>query len=118
MVFGCEKVRTYLEHKEFELHCDNLPLCWLFRNVKDVGRIGRRILRLAHFKFKVCHTKGADNVEGDTLSRMFEGKDGMVQDEENLAVLQGLPLVYTSLEDAQKKDPWCKSVVEDLKKGE
>ena len=40
----------------------------------------------------------------------------MVQDEENLAVLQGLPLVYTSLEDAQKKDSWCKSVVEDLKK--
>ena len=97
MVFGCEKARTYLEHKEFELHCDNLALCWLFRNVKDVGRLGRWILRLAPFKFKVCHTKGADNVVADTLSRMFEGKEGMVQDEENLAVLQGLPLVYTSL---------------------
>jgi hypothetical protein len=24
VVFGCEKARTYLEHKEFELHCDNL----------------------------------------------------------------------------------------------
>jgi hypothetical protein len=48
---------------------------------------------------------------------MFEGKEGMVQDGENLAVLQVLPLVYTSLEEAQKKDPWCKSVVEDLKKG-
>jgi len=49
---------------------------------------------------------------------MFEGKDGMVQAEENLAVLQGLPLVYTSLEEAQKKDPWCKSVVEELEKGQ
>jgi len=58
VVFGCEKARTYVEHKEFELHCDNLALCWLFRNVKEVGRLGRWILRLAPFKFKVCHTKG------------------------------------------------------------
>ena len=33
------------------------------------------------------------------------------------AVLQRLPLVYMSLEDTQEKDPWCKSVVEDLKNG-
>jgi hypothetical protein len=114
VVFGCEKARTYLEHNELELHCDNLALCWLFRNVKEVGRLGRWILRLAPFKLKVCHAKEADNVVADTLSRMFERKEGMVQDGENLAVLQGLPIVYTSLEDAQKKDPWCKSVVEDL----
>jgi len=24
VLFGCEKCRKYLEHKEFELHCDNL----------------------------------------------------------------------------------------------
>ena len=39
----------------------------------------------------------------DTLSRMFEGQESLIPDQENLAVLQGLPLVYTSLEDAQKK---------------
>ena len=61
--------------------------------------------------------KGEVSRVADTLSTMFEeGKEGMVQDE-NLAVLQGLPLVYTSLEEAQEKDTWCKSVVEDLKKG-
>jgi hypothetical protein len=85
VVFGCEKARTYLEHKKFELHCDNLALCWLFRNVKEVGRLGRWILRLAPFKFKVCHTKGAENVVADTLSRMFEGKEGMVQDGRKLS---------------------------------
>ena len=42
-------------------------------------------------------------VVADTLSTMFEGQDGLMQDGENLAVLQGLPLVYTSLEDAQNK---------------
>ena len=61
--------------------------------------------------------KGEVSRVADTLSTMFEGKEGMVQAEENLAVLQGLPLVYTTLEEAQKKDTWCKSVVEDLEKG-
>ena len=51
IVFGCERARSYLEHKEFELHCDNLALCWLFHNVKDAGRLGRWILRLTPFKF-------------------------------------------------------------------
>jgi hypothetical protein len=41
IVFGCERARIYLEHKEFELHCDNLALCWFLRNVKDGGRLGR-----------------------------------------------------------------------------
>jgi hypothetical protein len=43
VVFGCEKCRTYLEHKEFELRCDNLALCWLLKRVKDVGRLGRPV---------------------------------------------------------------------------
>lgn len=37
ILFGYEWCRSYLEHKEFELHYDNLALCWLFRRVKDVG---------------------------------------------------------------------------------
>jgi hypothetical protein len=37
VLFGCERCRSYLEHKEFELHCDNLALCWLLRRVGDVG---------------------------------------------------------------------------------
>jgi hypothetical protein len=30
IVFGYERTRSYLEHKEFELHCDNLALCLSF----------------------------------------------------------------------------------------
>jgi len=73
VIFGCEKCRAYLEHKEFEVQCDNLALCWLLKRVKDVGRLGRWILRLSSFKFKVTHTRGTDNVVADALSRMFEG---------------------------------------------
>lgn len=40
IVFGCERTRSYLEHTEFELYCDNLALCWLFRNVKDEVWLG------------------------------------------------------------------------------
>ena len=32
VLFGCERCRTYLEHKQFELCCDNLALCWLLKS--------------------------------------------------------------------------------------
>ncbi|KDR20864.1 Retrovirus-related Pol polyprotein from transposon 17.6 [Zootermopsis nevadensis] len=73
VLFDCEKCRSNLEHKEFELQCDNLALAWLLRGVKDVGQLGRWIMRLAHIKFRVTHTRGIDNVVADGLSRMFEG---------------------------------------------
>ena len=41
---GCEKCRTYLEHQQFELHCDNLALCWLLKRVKELSRLGRWVL--------------------------------------------------------------------------
>jgi hypothetical protein len=45
VVYGCEKYRSSLEHKEFCLHTDNQALAWLLRQ--------RWVLRLAPFKFKV-----------------------------------------------------------------
>jgi len=71
-LFGCQKCRVYLEHKECELHCDNLALCWLLKRVKDVDHLGRWILRLAPFKFMVKHTCGVNNVVADTLYRMID----------------------------------------------
>ena len=32
-LFGCEKCRSYFEHKEFLLYCDNLALYWMLRKV-------------------------------------------------------------------------------------
>ena len=55
VVYGCEKYRTYLEHKEFDLFTDNQALAWLLRHAKELGRIGRWILRLAPFKFRTTH---------------------------------------------------------------
>jgi hypothetical protein len=115
-LFGCEKCGEYLEHKEFELQCDNLALCWLLRNVKDVGRLGRWILRLALYKFRVVHTKGLDDVVADALSRMFDSTAAGKSEAGYVALLQDLPLVYCSLEDQKKQDPFCMDLCERLSK--
>jgi hypothetical protein len=117
VVFGCEKCRTYLEHRKFELHCDNLSLCWLLKRAKDVGRLGRWVLRLPPFKFRVTHTRGTDNVVADALSRMFEGTPAVPSDGACLAPLQSLPLIYSSLGDHQKLDPFCVDLRERIETG-
>lgn len=76
-----ERIRSYLEQLEFELHYDTLALCWLLRNVKDVGRLGRWILLLLRFKFKVQHTKNVHIVVADSLSRKLEGQEAGVRGE-------------------------------------
>ena len=110
VIFGCEKCRIYLEHKPFELQCDNLALCWLLKRVKDVGRLGRWILRLSPFKFTVTHTRGIDNVVADALSRMFEGHSP--EDPAALCgmMMNSLPLVYSSLKEHQDNDEFCKDL--------
>ena len=78
--------------------------------LKEVGRIGRWVLRLAPFKFRVVHTKGSDNLVADALSRVFEGQ---VQESPEAicgAILESLPLVYSSLEEHQMNDAWCKDM--------
>jgi hypothetical protein len=62
VVYGCEKYHSYVEHKEFRLITDNQALAWLLRHAKELGRIGRWVLRLAPFKFKVGLISGKANV--------------------------------------------------------
>jgi transposase InsO family protein len=118
ILMGCERCRSYLEHKEFELECDNLSLCWLLKRTKDVGRLGRWVLRLAPFKFRVRHTRGADNVVADALSRMFEGQCVDNPDFLCASLLEALPLVYSSLAEHQEKDAFCKATRESVVKKE
>jgi len=110
VIFGCEKCRPYLEHKEFELQCDNLALCWLLKRVKEVGRLGRWILRLSPFKFKVRHTRGTENVVADALSRMFDGDSPENPEVLCAAMLDSLPLVYSSLIEHQNSDAFFQAL--------
>ena len=104
-----DKFRPYLEHKEFELHFDNLALCWLLKRVKEIDRLGRWILRLTPFKFRVVHTKGSENVVADALSRIFEGP---LRNPRKLctAILESLPLAYSSLHEHQLCDEFCDNI--------
>ena len=101
---------SLLEHKEFELLCENLVLCWLLNRVKDIGRLGRWILRLAPFKFKVRHSRGVDNVVADALSRMFDGHSSESPEIVCATMLSSLPLVYSSLQEHQKDDVLCQDL--------
>ncbi|PNF27381.1 hypothetical protein B7P43_G17494, partial [Cryptotermes secundus] len=113
-VWGCEKFRAYLEHKQFVLHTDNQALSWLLKQVRELGRLGRWILRLASFKFTVVHVPGSANVVADCLTRQFE-KPTSDQLFSGL-VLQHLPAAFLSIREHQIKDPRCREIYEKIKR--
>ena len=118
VLFGCEKCHSYLEHKQFELHCDNFALCWLLKRVKEIGRLGRWVLQLAPFKFKIKHTKGADNVVADALPRVFEGQSRESPEMTCATLLESLPLVYSSIEEHQASDSFCNDLKQKILAGQ
>ena len=79
-----------------------------------MGRIGRWILRLAPFKFRVRHTRGVENVVADALSRMFEGHHGENAEAVCASLIQSLPLVYSSLHEHEREDPWCNQILDQI----
>ncbi|PNF31069.1 hypothetical protein B7P43_G17391, partial [Cryptotermes secundus] len=108
VVYGCEKYRSYLEHKEFTLFTDNQALAWLLRHAKELGRIGRWLLRLAPFKFRAAHISGKANVVADCLTRQYEqpSEDATLSG----LVLGQLPEAFQSITEHQKKDLLCRDI--------
>jgi hypothetical protein len=51
--------------------------------------------------------RGEDYVVADALSRMFEGDCWETPEMKCAALLQSLPLVYSSLEEHQRQDAFC-----------
>ena len=80
------------------------------KRVKDVGRLGRWILRLSPFKFKLTHMRGSENVVVVALSRMFEGRSPDDPESICATMLNSLPLVYSSLQEHQWDDQLCKDL--------
>ena len=85
--------------------------------VKEIGRLGRWILRLAPFKFRVVHTKGSENVVADALSRIFEGTTQKSPEMVCTAILESLPLVYSSLHEHQLNDEFCVNIRQKITSG-
>jgi hypothetical protein len=108
VVFGCEKYRAYLEHKEFSLQTDNQALAWLLRHTKDFGRIRRWVLRLAPFELKVEHISGKSNIVADCLTRQYE--EPLEETTFSGLILRHLPEAFQSIGEYQKEDPFCNDI--------
>ena len=76
-----------------------------------MGRLGQWILRSAPFKFRARHTRDVD-VVAYALSRIFEGDRSENSEAIFSSLMQSLPLVYSFLEEHQKRDPWCSEVLD------
>jgi hypothetical protein len=72
VLFGTEKLRKYIEHQEFILETDNQAWSWLLSHLRQLGKIGRWMVKLSALKFQVRHIRGTQNIVADTLSPMFD----------------------------------------------
>jgi hypothetical protein len=79
----------------------------LLRHAKVLGRIGRWVLRLAPFKFRVSHISGQANVVADCLTRQYEELEGV---KFSRLILGHLPEAFRSIKQHQKKDPFCMDI--------
>lgn len=70
-VLSVKKFRPYIEGHDFTIITDHSSLKWLMSQRDLNGRLARWSMKLAAFRFKIEHVKGADNVVPDTLSRIY-----------------------------------------------
>lgn len=112
VLFACDKFRIYLEHKEFLLECDNQALTWLLAHPRQLGRIGRWIIRISALKFRVQHIRGTTNVCADALSRMFHQED-FEPPEINVVKISVpvFPFAHDNLLQYQLEDPFLKEKI-------
>lgn len=118
VLFGVEKFRQYLEHREFLLETDNQALSWLLAHPRQLGKIGRWIAKITSFKFRVQHIRGTQNVIADTLSRMYEANDEDAKDVGCTNLLLDFPLSFGNLSEYQRKDESVNKIIEELESGQ
>lgn len=124
-LFGMEKFQCYLDCTEFDLYTDNQALSWILGHPNQLGKIGRWVLRLSRFRYKVHHVSGKLNVVADALSRMFdEGGEqsdvsgDSVQDqlnESDVAFVYAFPDLFIALKEHQERDEECERLKTQLR---
>ena len=119
VLFGTEEVRKYIEHQEFVMETDNQALPWLLSHPRQLGKIGRCVLKLSALKFQVRHIRGTQNIVADTLSRMF---DAVLHEAPNPEVchltLTAFPLAFRELGQLQREDTVLAGIIAKLERGE
>ena len=119
VVFGINKFRRFLEHKEFLLETDNQALSWILAHPRQLGKIGRWVVQISSLKFQVQHVRGTQNVIADTLSRMYHLPDDHNSDLEPAcgAVLLEFPLAFSDFIPLQLQDAELANIIGELQNG-
>ena len=86
---------------------------------RQLGKIGRWVVKISALKFEVRHVRGTQNIVADTLSRMFESptSEPVEQVKSNL-VLTDFPLAFEELAQLQWEDFTLAGIVAQLEKGD
>ena len=118
VLFGTEKFRKYIEHQEFILETDNQALSWLLSHPRQLGKIGRWVVKISPLKFLVKHIRGTQNIVADKLSRMFEPSEV----EEPVVACCNLtttnfPLAFHDLRKLQLEDPELSEIRTRIQRG-
>jgi hypothetical protein len=117
--FGTEKFRKYVKHQEFILETDNQALSWLLSHPRQLGKIGRWVVKLSALKFQVRHIRGTQNIVADTLSRMFEAPLPEAPNPEACHLtLTAFPLALQELGQLQREDPVLAGIIAKLERGD
>ena len=119
VLFGTEKFRKYIEHQDFVLETDNQALSWLLAHPRQLGKIGRWVVKISALKFEVRHVRGTQNIVADTLSRMFEVPTAESSEQvESNVVLTDFPLAFEEIAQLQRQDSTLASIRAQLEKGD
>lgn len=118
VVFGTDKFRRYLEHSEFLLETDNQALSWLLSHPRQLGKIGRWVVKISAFKFRTQHIRGTQNLIADTLSRMFHTNEKAVDNEPVVnTILADFPLAFGGIKNYQAQDEVLGPILKILQEG-
>lgn len=111
--WAVEKFRSYLQFTPFHLYTDNNALTWLFKHPKQLGKVGRMVLKLSAFRFVIHHVRGQQNSVADCLSRPTEVNATVSH---TSLFLNLIPMSFVNIREHQKSDPELRVIIEALRK--
>lgn len=122
VIFALDKFHDYLQIQKFILQVDNEALTWMIRHPKQLGKVGRWVLKLSHYCFDVQHIKGQMNSVADALSRMYdeepEKRKEIYPPNNALNFLHEVPESFLSVKNHQESDPETNLILQRIRNGE
>jgi hypothetical protein len=119
VLFSTDKFCKYIEHQEFVQETDNQALSWLLSHPRQLGKIGRWVVKISALKFEVRHIRGTQNIVADALSQIFE--PSTVEKPSPITchlTLTDFPLAFRDLKQLQLQDTELADICSKLQRGD